>query len=420
MGEPEVLLKFENQGYGTLTLNRPAKLNAMNLNMIRLLHQAVDEVDKRKGKLGVLITDGAGAKAYCAGGDVARVQVEAKAGGSLPNDFFFEEYGVVYRLATLFERLGCVQLAVWNGITMGGGVGVSAYGPIRLVTDTTVFAKPEMAIGFFPDVGSTRLLGNLTKASKEVGFFLGCTGTRLNAWDCINSGIATHYLPADKLPQFRSVLAAKMAGGASGEKALALCKEAIAEVAQGAEPSMKGAVLTPQNVEVINRCFDATTVEQIVANLKKEPGEFAKNTLETMYTSCSPTSCKVALKAIRNFAGKGAETSWGTVLHTEYRLAQRFSTRPQPQSDFFEGIRAVLLDKDRKQKWSPGWDELEKITDADVDYYFSPLETGHRRGELFLEHEQAWSEAERQTGGGLQKWHPMEIIKAPAEVLAKL
>jgi len=141
--------------------------------------------------------------------------------------------------------------------------------------------------------------------------------------------------------------------------------------------------------------------------------------LETMYTSCSPMSCKVSLKAIRNFAGKGAQTSWGTVLHMEYRMSQRFTQRAQPKSDFWEGIRAVLLDKDRKQKWSPGWDELEQITEADVDYFFSPLEENHRRGELFLEHEQAWSEAERKTGDP-QKWHPTEIIKATPEVLAKL
>ncbi|CAE8588155.1 unnamed protein product, partial [Polarella glacialis] len=156
---PEVLSKFEGHGAsGSVLLNRPSKLNALNLNMIRLLHDVMEEVDYRKGRLGCLIMEGAGGKAFCAGGDVVKVREESMNGGTLPQDFFYEEYAVVFRLATLYERTGCCQVSLWDGVTMGGGVGLSAHGPFRVVTEKTVFAKPEMAIGLFPDVGSTHKL----------------------------------------------------------------------------------------------------------------------------------------------------------------------------------------------------------------------------------------------------------------------
>merc|ERR1712232_1255729 len=145
--------------------------------------------------------------------------------------------------------------------------------------------------------------------------------------------------------------------------------------------------------EIINRCFSASTLEGVVERLKAESGQFASKTLKTLYTSCSPTSCKVTMRAIRDFAP--ANVSIGHALELEYRLSQRFTMRPQPLSDFYEGIRAVLIDKDRKQKWSPGWDELGKIDDKALDLYFSPLEPGHRRGELKLDTSDAWSEAKR-------------------------
>merc|ERR1712232_10901 len=130
---------------------------------------------------------------------------------------------------------------------------------------------------------------------------------------------------------------------------------------------------------------------------------FAADTLDTMFKSCSPISCKVTLRAIREFAAE--EVTVGHVLQIEYRLAQRFTTRPQPESDFYEGIRAVLVDKDRKQKWSPGWDQLEQITNEKVAFYFSPLEPDHRRGELLLTSPAAFCEKERRP-------FPVEIRKA--------
>mmetsp|Transcript_78472 Transcript_78472/g.233786 ORF Transcript_78472/g.233786 Transcript_78472/m.233786 type:complete len:406 (+) Transcript_78472:46-1263(+) len=393
MAEPEVLARFDDGGgLGTLTLNRASKLNALNLNMIRLLHLAVDDVERRAGRLSCIIMDGAGGKAFCAGGDVAEVREQAMAGGSLPADFFYEEYAIVHRLATLRQRTGCCQVSIWDGITMGGGVGLSSHGPFRVATERTVFAKPEMAIGFFPDVGSTHKLGRL-KLGFSVGLYVGITGSRLTAWDCLRAGLATHFVPSASVPKLRELLVRKCTPGLTGDAAAAACEEALREAAAGAEPSPTGAVLTDENVAVIDRCFGAPTLEEIVARLRAEPGDFAAATLRTMEASCSPTSCKVTLKAMRDFSKEG--TTIGHALQIEYRLSQRFTTRPQPESDFYEGIRAVLVDKDRKQRWQPGWSELSQVSDEKVAFFFSPLEPGHRRGELLLDDPKLWSEAGR-------------------------
>jgi len=388
-----VLASFDSGGgLGTITLNRASKLNALNLNMIRLLHLAMDEVEQRASKLSCLVMDGAGGKAFCAGGDVAEVREQSLAGGSLPADFFFEEYAIVHRLATLRQRTGCCQVSVWDGITMGGGVGLSSHGPFRVATERTNFAKPEMAIGFFPDVGSTHKLGRL-KLGFSVGLYVGITGARLTARDCLRAGLATHFVPSARIPKLRELLLRKCAPGLSGDAAAAACEEALREAGGGAEPPEAGAVLTDANVAAINRCFSAPTLEEIVARLRAEPGDFAAETLRTMEASCSPTSCKVTMKAMQDFAKEG--TTIGHTLQIEYRLSQRFTTRPQPLSDFYEGIRAVLVDKDRKQKWRPSWTELGQVTDEQVAAFFAPLEAGHRRGELHLEDPGLWSVAKR-------------------------
>jgi len=391
MAEPEIITSFDDaSGVGRITLNRVSKLNALSLTMIRLLHKAVDQVDQRSGKLGCLVMDGAG-KAFCAGGDVEAVRAEALAGGSLPHDFFYEEYSVVWRLATMLERTGCCQVSLWDGIIMGGGVGLSAHGPIRVVTEKTMFAKPEMAIGFFPDVGSTHLLSRI-KLGANVGIFLGCTGSRLTAWDCMRAGLATHFVPSANIPKLRSLLASKCGLVVTGAAAIAACEEAVLEAAGGAEASSSGAVLTDEHIRIIDKCFGAPSVEEIISRLRAESGDFAQATLKTMLQSCSPTSCKVTFKAMRDFAAP--DISLGHVLSLEYRLSQRLTTRPQPFSDFYEGIRAVLVDKDRKQKWQPGWNELSDITDEQIALFFSPLERNHPRGELVCDN--TWSEARRE------------------------
>jgi len=278
---------------------------------------------------------------------------------------------------------------------MGGGVGLSLNGPIRIATEKTVFAKPEMNIGLFPDVGSTYKLAHL-KIGLGVGLYIGVTGARLSAWDLLRCGLATHFVPSANMAKLRELLAQRFAVINADESAKDLqerIEKTIREAAGGAEAAPAGALFTEENIDIINRCFSAPTLEEIVDRLRAEPGKFSADTLKTMNTSCSPTSCKVTMKAMRDFAGDGIDI--GHVLQIEYRLSQRFTTRPQPLSDFYEGIRAVLVDKDRKQKWQPGWGELEKVTDEKVAFFSSPLEAGHRRGELVCTDAEAWGKARR-------------------------
>eukprot|EP00913_Durusdinium_trenchii_P015793 g14841.t1 len=244
--------------------------------VIRCLHGALDQLDAKAGKVGCLIMSGAGSKAFCAGGDVQMIREEGLAGGSLPADFFYEEYGVMFRLATLLERTGCCQVSLCDGITMGGGVGLSTHGPFRIVTEKTRFAMPEMAIGLFPDVGATYLLSRL-KAGGNVGRFMAMTGTTLAAWDALRAGVGTHFVPSSRIPKLRVALGSRFKAKLIGEDALRLCEDrrlikrctptppfcdTIREVAASAEPSGADCLLIDENIEVIERCFSAPSVEE--------------------------------------------------------------------------------------------------------------------------------------------------------------
>jgi enoyl-CoA hydratase/carnithine racemase len=178
----------------SISLDRPQKLNALDLPMIRQLRNVYDEWVVKPTAVKVVLMEGSGGKAFCAGGDVAAVQKECIAGGSLPSDFFYEEYQLNDIIATMFDRRGIVQIAVWDGITMGGGVGLSVHGKFRVATEHTVFAKPETAIGLFPDVGGTHVLSRV-RGGMAVGLYIGLTGVRLGAADCLATGLATHYIP---------------------------------------------------------------------------------------------------------------------------------------------------------------------------------------------------------------------------------
>jgi enoyl-CoA hydratase/carnithine racemase len=185
--------------------------------MIRQLRTVYNEWVVKPTAVKVILMEGAGDKAFCAGGDVAAVQRECIAGGTLPADFFFEEYELNNIIATMFDRRGVVQIAIWDGITMGGGVGLSVHGKFRVATEHTVFAKPgtqcvilravrcmprammngnmpETAIGLFPDVGGTHVLSRVC-GGLPVGLYIGLTGVRLGAADCLATGLATHYIP---------------------------------------------------------------------------------------------------------------------------------------------------------------------------------------------------------------------------------
>jgi len=359
------LVRLDGDGtVAKITLTRPKKLNSLSLPMIHELREAY----KKMGAKCVLL--GGEGRAFCAGGDVAEVREAVLTGTSGAADFFYEEYQLDYEIATRYEREGVLQVALWDGIVMGGGVGLSAHSPVRIATEKTMFAMPETLIGLFPDVGMTWRLSRLP-AGAHVGTYLGLVGDRLRAADCVQAGLATHYCPSEQLPQVEEKLRSL------GEEAsnLDAVSAAINEVAAGAVPDASKAILGP-NAAAIERCFggDAASAEDIVSRLEAETCDWSKATLKSLLQR-SPTSVKISIEAIQ----RHRSVSLKEAFIAEYRLAQ-WCMRPQPESDFCEGIRAVLIDKDNKAVWDPA--RLEDVSRARVEGFFQPLPASHPRGEL--------------------------------------
>ena len=339
------ILFSERGPLAEVMLNRPKALNSLTLEMIRafdprLAAWAVDDAVK------AVVVRGEAEKAFCAGGDIRAIWEAGKAGGALTADFFREEYGLNRRIH-VFDK---PYVALIDGITMGGGVGVSVHGSHRVAGDRTVFAMPETAIGFFPDVGATWVLPRLPGA---IGVYMALTGARLKAADCVYAGLATHYVPGARMGEVPDALAA---ADWSGE-AHAAVDAVLAELAGDPGPAPLAEVR-----EAIDRCFSRDSVEAVVAALEREGGAWAEGTLETMRAR-SPTSMKLALRAVR----AGGRQSFDECMTMEYRISQAVMAG----HDFFEGVRALIVDKDQAPQWRPA--RIEDVDDAEIESYFRPL-----------------------------------------------
>lgn len=341
--------------------------------MVRELAPVLKQLKKNS----CLLLEGAGDRSFCAGGDVASVREEAVQGnlGGLTADFFFEEYHIDYWLSKLKQDLNVTQVSVWNGVCMGGGVGLSIHGPIRIATEKTLFAMPEVGIGLFPDVGATYALPRI-KAGPEVGMYLALTGARLGARDCLWAGLATHYVPSDRLNALRDNL-----NSLGPECDAAAVNNAIESARNGAEPPAgKGAPLD-EAADVIRECFKVDSVEAILGRLMKvsestsKHAQWAQATLKSIQVA-SPLSVKLSMEALKRHGSP--DVSLRHAFMIEYRMSQR-AMLPQPYSDFCEGVRAVLVDKD-KPKWSHS--SVEQVTAAELEPYFAPLQAKHPRGEF--------------------------------------
>ena len=339
-----------------LILDRPKALNALNLPMVRVLSDAY-AASAGDAAVTSIVMSGAGGKAFCAGGDVRAVMEAARVDPTgLSDAFFREEYALNAAIA------GCPtpQVSVWDGIVMGGGVGLSLHGRFRVATERASFAMPETGIGFFPDVGGSHFLSRLPA---EVGTYLALTGARIGAADLVHAGLATHFVPSDAAPGVAAAL-----DGVAGEAAVA---DALAALGGGAAPPAEGATLAA-NAGAIERCFAAPTVEAIVGALEAEGGEWAAGALKAL-RRVSPTSLKLTLRLLRD----AGDAPLSECLRREFRASQRAM---RPPSDFFEGIRAALVDKDRSPKWEP--DALPAVSDAAVASFLANL--GDRELELPL------------------------------------
>jgi enoyl-CoA hydratase len=339
----------------TVLLNRPRALNAFTLGMYRrfdpILRAWADDPGVR-----VVLVRGAGERAFCAGGDV-RAVYEAGRGIAGPRDltsvFFWEEYELIRRI----HRYPKPYLAIIDGITMGGGAGVSVNGAYRIATEKTLLAMPETGIGLFPDVGATRFL-NLCPG--HVGRYLGLTGARLSPADTLYCGFATHFVSRERVPE----LVGALAGLAWREGVERVQVEEVLASFAG-DPGDPPLALRRA---AIDRCFAFDAVEAILDALAREAegsgpnGEWAAETHALLLTK-SPTSLKVTLRQL--VLGRGSDLEQALIL--EYRLTQHFMAG----HDFYEGVRAVVVDKDQNPRWLPA--TLAEVSDAVVEGYFVPL-----------------------------------------------
>ncbi|XP_030641755.1 3-hydroxyisobutyryl-CoA hydrolase, mitochondrial isoform X3 [Chanos chanos] len=346
----EVLLETVGNA-GVITLNRPKALNALNISMIRCMFPQLKKWEK-DSETDIVIIKGAGGKAFCAGGDIRAVTEAGKSGDSLAKDFFREEYILNNAIGT-FQK---PYVALIDGITMGGGVGLSVHGHFRVATEKTLFAMPETAIGLFPDVGGGYFLPRL---QGKLGLFLALTGFRLKGRDVQRAGVATHFVESQKL-------------GALQKELVDLRSPSMSDVTKLLDSYQEQSTLDiekpfvlQQHIEAINRLFQADSVEQIVENLKNDGSPFAQKQAETL-AKMSPTSLKLTFRQLQ----AGATMSLQEVLVMEYRLSQ--ACMVCRGHDFYEGVRAVLVDKDQSPKWKPS--TLAGVSEQSVEESFASLE----------------------------------------------
>lgn len=333
----DVLVSTEGRT-GRLILNRPRALNALTHPMVLRIEEALTAWRDDPAVEAVVIS-GAGERGLCAGGDIRAIHEDARNGGTASADFWRDEY----RLNALIARYPKPYVSLMDGIVMGGGVGVSAHGTVRIVTERSRVAMPETGIGFVPDVGGTYLLA---LAPGELGTHLALTGAPVGAADALLCGLADHFVPSERLDRLVEDLART-----SVREALA------ANVGQAPPGELAG------HRGWIDHCYAAGTVEEIVDRLVESGVPAAKEAAAAL-TAKSPTALKVTLTSLRRARGLGPLER---VLEQEYRVSCAALTSP----DLVEGIRAQVIDKDRDPRWSPA--RLTGVTDEDVARYFTPL-----------------------------------------------
>lgn len=337
----DVIGRIEGQA-GRMTLNRPQALNALTLDMADAM---TAQLDAWAGEPAVklVILDAAGGKAFCAGGDIQALYDAMTSGNLEPAQRFFTHE---YRLDRLIAKYPKPVVALMHGIVIGGGVGISAHASHRIVTDRTLFVLPECSIGLIPDVGTTHLLA---RAPGRLGEYIGLTGSRLAAADCLTAGLADTYVSSERLGELVAALTA------TGDVA------AIPPFASAAPASGLAA-----KTASISAVFDAATAVEIAARLGCSKAEWAPAALTAM-RAAAPLSVHSALWAIRQARTEGTLEA---ALANEYRFAMRALTH----GDFQEGIRAAVIDKDRKPVWRDNG--LDAVASGEVAAMFAPLGAG--------------------------------------------
>lgn len=353
-------------GVRTVELNRPKKLNSLNGSMARKILPRLREWEKSQ-MANVILMTGAGPKALCAGGDVAELaKNNATAEGRRKStDYFALEYMLDHLIATYSKP----YIAVMDGITMGGGVGLSVHAPFRLATEKTTFAMPETKIGFFPDVGGSFFLSRL---DGEIGTYLALTSERLQGVQTLYAGIATHYLDSSVLQPLTTRLSElSFRDHAPLSERLDLVQKTLSEFTTDLPSPDSYSSAPTGNIsgelrDAVDRCFSFNTIPEILNALETEASssrntaKWAQNTIKAM-SQRSPTSLKVTLRQLR--LGKGWSIS--ETFIREHEMAARFMQHP----DFTEGVSALLINKPATDpKWQPS--KLEEVGRSDIESFF--------------------------------------------------
>ncbi len=330
---------FDRRGAaGIVTLNRPKALNAVTHTMVRALRVQLDAWADDPAITRIVISAN-GERAFSAGGDIRALTDLGRAG---KNDEMLSFWRDEYPLNAAIKKFRKPYVALIDGIVMGGGVGVSVHGSHRVAGDRFQFAMPEVGIGFFPDVGATWFLPRMPG---ELGAYCGLTGERFDADDAIGAGVATHRVSSARFPELLEALT----GTVSVDAVLAAF----------AEPAGEGRIAAQR--PAIDRLFAGDSVEAILAALDGDGSDWAQKTAATIRTK-SPMSLKLALAQVR----RGKSWDFDTCMRAEFRIVSRIIEG----HDFYEGVRAVIVDKDNAPRWQPA--TLDGVGAADVERHFAP------------------------------------------------
>ena len=329
---------FQDSGrVGLITLDRQRALNAINENMVQQISGKLVEWRGRED-LEVVCIEGAGTKAFCAGGDVVSITKEPS-DESVALNFFHDEFQMNHMIGTYPK----VYVALIHGITMGGGVGLSVHGKYRVATDKSLYAMPETAIGYFPDVGGSYFLSRLPQ---PYGMFLGLTGHRLRGADLKHMGIATHYTTAEQLPALKADI-------------LTSDRSCIGDVLQKHEVEAPAPFSLDPHESLIKHCFSADSVSEILSRLEQDGSDFALKLVKSLQRM-SPRSLVITHRLLSIAPSKSYEECFAMEFSAAHQIVR--------SGEFTEGVRALLVDKDNAPLWNPA--KIEEVTEEMVEEYF--------------------------------------------------
>ena len=320
---------------GRIRLNRPKSFNALNLDMVKTIRAAVDEFGADP-TVHVILLDTL-ERWFCAGGDVRILQAGAVAGDSSIAETFF---GIEYAMNQAIAELRKPYIAIIDGLCMGGGVGISVHGSHRIATERALFAMPETGIALFPDVGASYVLPRMPGS---LGMYLGLTGARVTGADAVHTGFATHFVPSERIPALSA----------------AIVRDGVTAIAEFAAPLPPFTLANER--ELIDWAFGQDTVTGIVSPLEDDGSDFAKATLAQL-RGHSPSSVHWSFEIIR----RGAAQDLADCLASEFALVCQIAM----SGEFIEGVRALLIDKDKAPKWQPPL--LEEVDPAKIAALFEP------------------------------------------------